>query len=82
MITAKEAYEQTLDVRTSRIMDELAEVEKAIKAAIDNGCAQTRYFRHLLVETTDTLMKFGYSVKDYSNKKDGSSFIISWDLEG
>jgi hypothetical protein len=79
MIKASEALEITVEKAADLIEKDIVEVEKAVYRAANKGSAYCIYSDELSRQTQDFLKQLGYSVRDYSNQKDGPTYRIQWD---
>lgn len=79
MIRASEALEITVEKAAELIEKDIVEVEKAVYSAANKGAAYCIYNETLTRQTQDFLKQLGYSVRDYSNQKDGPTYRIQWD---
>lgn len=79
MIRASEALEITVEKAADLVEKDIAEVEKAVYAAANQGAAYCIYNETLSRQTQSYLKQLGYSVRDYSDQKDGPTYRIQWD---
>lgn len=79
MIKASDALDITVEKAAELIERDITDIEAAVYTAANKGSAHCIYYRLMSRQTQDYLRQLGYTVKDYSNQKDGTVYRIQWD---
>lgn len=79
MIKASDALDITVEKAAELIERDITDIEAAVYTAANKGSAHCIYYRLMSRQTQDYLRQLGYTVKDYSNQKDGPIYRIQWD---
>ena len=79
MIKASDALDITVEKAAELIERDITDIEAAVYTAANKGSAYCIYYRPMSRQTQDYLRQLGYTVKDYSNQKDGPVYRIQWD---